>query len=91
MVRDNDVSVTTARMNWEAARVVSIQFTDKGHMNVKIVRTDLREYVFLWDCCWYLCLGGSDPLSFLNKVSQDGSCGRWAILCGVGECKARPG
>ena len=59
-------------------------------MNVKFARPDLREYVFLWSCCWYLCLGGLDPLSFLNKLDQDGSCGGWAILCGVGEGKALP-
>ena len=91
VVSDHNVSVITARMNWEAARVVSIQFTDGGHMNVKFVRPGLREYVFLWACCWYLFLGGSDPLYFLNKVDQDGSCGGWAILGGVSEGKARPG
>ena len=90
MVSDHNVSVTTARMNWEAARVVSIQFTEGGHMNVKFVRTDLRECLLLWACCWYLCLGGLDPLSFLNKVDQDGSCGGWEIIFGVGKGKARP-
>ena len=37
MVSDRDVFVTTVRMNWEAARVVSIKFTDGGHMKVKFV------------------------------------------------------
>ena len=90
MVSNHDVSVTTVRMNWEAARVVSIQFTDGGHMNVNFVCPDLREYVFVWACCWYLCLGWLYPLSFLNKVAQDGSCGRWAILGGFGKSKAQP-
>ena len=64
MVRYHDVSVTTARMNWEAARVVSIQFTDGGHKNVKFIQPDLGEYVFFWACCWCLCLSGMEPLSF---------------------------
>ena len=91
MLSDHDVSVTTALMNCEAARVVSIQFTEGGHMNVKFVRRDLGEYVFLRDCCWCLCLGVPDPLSFLHKVAQDGGSGVWAILGGVGKGKARPG
>ena len=90
MVSDHDLSVTTARMDWEEARVVSIQFTDGGHLNVKLVRPDLGEYVFLWACCWCLCLGVPDPLSFLNKLAQDGGSGGWSILGGVGEGKAWP-
>ena len=35
LLSDHDISVATVRMNWEAARLVSIQFTDGGHMNVK--------------------------------------------------------
>ena len=77
-------------MNWEAARVVIIQFTYGGHMNVKFVQPDLGEYVLFWSCCWYLCLGGPDPLSFLNKVAQYGGSGGWEILFGVSEGKARP-
>ena len=82
--------MTTALMKWEADCVVSIQLTDGGHVNVKFVRPDLWEYVFFWTCCWCLCLDGPDPLSFLNKVAQDGGRGGWAILGGVGEGKARP-
>ena len=77
-------------MNWKAARVISIQFTDGGHMNVKFVQPDLGDYVFLWDCCWCLCLGGPEPLSFMNKVAQDGGGGGWEILGGVCKGKDRP-
>ena len=90
MVSDHYVSVTTARMNWEAACVVSIQFTDGGHMNLKFVQPDLGGYVFLWACCWCLCLGGPDPLFFLDKVAQDGGSGGWEIIGGVGKGKAQP-
>ena len=43
VVSYHDVYVTTARMNWEAAHVVSIQLTDGGHMNVEFIWTDLGE------------------------------------------------